>query len=62
MHALVEYGVLRSRQRFGREHNNRQLTRVRILPEMPDDRKTVQAWHEEIEQHDIGLLLGETPY
>jgi len=29
---------------------------------MPDDRKAVQAWHEEIEQHDIGLLLGETPY
>ena len=29
---------------------------------MLDDRKAVQAWHKEIQQHDIGLLLGETPY
>jgi hypothetical protein len=29
---------------------------------MFDDRKAVQAWHEAIQQHNIGLLLGETPY
>jgi len=32
---------------------------LRILPETLNDRKAVQAWHEQIQQEDVGPLLGD---
>jgi hypothetical protein len=40
--------VLGSRERFGREHDDRDLTGLAILLELLDHCKPVHPWHEEI--------------
>ena len=55
-HALVEQSVLSGRERFRREHNDWELTILGILPEMLNDRKAVQAWHEQISRTMSGLV------
>src|SRR5436305_844260 len=32
---------------------------LRLLPEMRNDRKAVQAWHEQVQQDDVGSLASD---
>lgn len=57
-YTLVESRPLGSRQRFGRQHNDRGLLLRRLLLELFEYGKTVQTWHEQIQQDDVRLLLG----
>jgi hypothetical protein len=59
VHVLIEQSVLSSRERFGGEYNDWELMMLGLLPEILNDRKAVQAWHEQIQQDDIRPLLGD---
>jgi hypothetical protein len=51
---LVQSRLLSSRERFGREHDDRNLTKLRGLLDLLDEHEPVDAWHEEVKEDDIG--------